>query len=77
MLDCVTLCRRAVKIMKKRRLSRIANGEENVRRYSTGREREREREGERERKREKRINFCENIHDSFTFSSFLPLLLER
>uniref|UniRef100_A0A1X7UJ62 Uncharacterized protein n=2 Tax=Amphimedon queenslandica TaxID=400682 RepID=A0A1X7UJ62_AMPQE len=32
MLDCVTLCRRAVKIMKQRRLSRILNGEENVRR---------------------------------------------
>lgn len=32
MLDCVTLCRRAVKIMKQRRLSRIPNGEENVRR---------------------------------------------
>ena len=32
MLDCVTLCRRAVKIMKKRRLTRIPNGEENVRR---------------------------------------------
>ena len=32
MLDCVTLCRRAVKIMKQRRLARIPNGEENVRR---------------------------------------------
>jgi serine/threonine-protein kinase 11 len=32
MLDCVTLCRRAVKIMKQKRLSRIPNGEENVRR---------------------------------------------
>ena len=33
MLDCVTLCRRAVKIMKQRRLRRIANGEANVQRY--------------------------------------------
>lgn len=32
MLDCVTLCRRAVKIMKQRRLARISNGEENVKR---------------------------------------------
>lgn len=32
MLDCVTLCRRAVKIMKQRRLRRIANGEANVQR---------------------------------------------
>ena len=50
------MCRRAVKIMKKRRLSRIANGEENVRRYSTSigeRERERERERKRERERER------------------------
>lgn len=30
MLDCVTLCRRAVKIMKQRRLKRIPNGELNV-----------------------------------------------
>ena len=32
MLDCVTLCRRAVKIMKQRRLRRIPNGEANVQR---------------------------------------------
>ena len=32
MLDCVLLCRRAVKIMKKRRLKRIPNGESNVQR---------------------------------------------
>ena len=32
MLDCVLLCRRAVKIMKKRRLKRIPNGEANVQR---------------------------------------------
>ena len=34
MLDCVLLCRRAVKIMKKRRLKKIANGEANVQRYA-------------------------------------------
>ena len=33
MLDCQTLCRRAVKIMKQRKLRRIPNGEQNVRRY--------------------------------------------
>ena len=32
MLDCQTLCRRAVKIMKQRKLRRIPNGEQNVRR---------------------------------------------
>ena len=32
MLDCVLLCRRAVKIMKKRRIKRILNGEANVQR---------------------------------------------
>ena len=32
MLDCVLLCRRAVKIMKKKRLKRIPNGEANVQR---------------------------------------------
>lgn len=32
MLDTETLCRRAVKILKKRKLRRIPNGEENVRR---------------------------------------------
>ena len=30
MLDCVTLCRRAVKIMKQRKLRTITNGEANV-----------------------------------------------
>ena len=33
MLDVNTLCRRAVKIMKQRRLSRIPNGKVNVQRY--------------------------------------------
>lgn len=33
MLDVNTLCRRAVKIMKQRRLRRIPNGEANVQRY--------------------------------------------
>ena len=33
MLDVNTLCRRAVKIMKQRRLRRIPNGETNVQRY--------------------------------------------
>ena len=33
MLDCQLLCRRAVKIMKQKRLKRIPNGEQNVRRY--------------------------------------------
>lgn len=32
MLDSETLCRRAVKILKKKKLRRIPNGEENVRR---------------------------------------------
>jgi len=32
MLDCQTLCRRAVKIMKQRKLRRIPNGEQNVKR---------------------------------------------
>ena len=32
MLDCILLCRRAVKIMKKRKLKSILNGEANVRR---------------------------------------------
>ena len=32
MLDCQLLCRRAVKIMKERRLRKIPNGEQNVRR---------------------------------------------
>ena len=36
MLDCVTLCRRAVKIMKQRRLRRIPNGEANVQRCVCG-----------------------------------------
>ena len=34
MLDVNTLCRRAVKIMKQKRLRRIPNGEANVQRYS-------------------------------------------
>lgn len=33
MMDTETLCRRAVKILKKRKLRRIPNGEENVKRY--------------------------------------------
>ena len=33
MLDSETLCRRAVKILKKRKLRRIPNGEQNVQRY--------------------------------------------
>ena len=33
MLDSETLCRRAVKILKKKRLRRIPNGEVNVQRY--------------------------------------------
>ena len=33
MLDVNTLCRRAVKIMKQRRLRKIPNGETNVQRY--------------------------------------------
>ncbi len=33
MLDLQTLCRRAVKIMKQRRLRRIPNGETNVQRW--------------------------------------------
>jgi len=32
-LDSQTLCRRAVKILKKRKLRRIPNGEQNVQRY--------------------------------------------
>jgi len=32
-LDCQTLCRRAIKIMKQRKLRRIPNGEQNVKRY--------------------------------------------
>lgn len=32
-LDTETLCRRAVKILKKKRLRRIPNGEQNVKRY--------------------------------------------
>lgn len=32
MMDTETLCRRAVKILKKRKLKRIPNGEENVKR---------------------------------------------
>lgn len=34
MMDTETLCRRAVKILKKRKLRRIPNGEENVKRYN-------------------------------------------
>ena len=34
MLDCQLLCRRAVKIMKERRLRKIPNGEQNVRRWA-------------------------------------------
>lgn len=33
LLDSETLCRRAVKILKKRKLRRIPNGEQNVERY--------------------------------------------
>jgi len=33
MLDSETLCRRAVKILKKKKLRRIPNGEQNVQRY--------------------------------------------
>ena len=33
MLDVATLCRRAVKIMKQKKLRRIPNGEANVQRY--------------------------------------------
>lgn len=33
-LDTETLCRRAVKILKKRKLRRIPNGEQNVERYN-------------------------------------------
>lgn len=34
MLDSETLCRRAVKILKQKKLRRIPNGEQNVQRYS-------------------------------------------
>lgn len=34
LLDMETLCRRAVKILKKRKLRRIPNGEQNVDRYA-------------------------------------------
>ena len=33
-LDCETLCRRAVKILKKKKLRKIPNGEANVKRYN-------------------------------------------
>lgn len=38
MLDSITLCRRAVKILKKKKLRRIPNGEQNVQRFVIDRE---------------------------------------